>query len=100
MIFLNNIQYYLLLYTLSTYSTWVWMLARSIYLPMVLTYYQRFRNYVATPVTIPARHHLIASSTPTYCRKRKPVIAEKGNLLFWRQLHLHAPPSRPALAVT
>jgi len=30
---------------------------------------------VATPVTILARHHLIASSIPTYCRKRKPVYS-------------------------
>jgi hypothetical protein len=30
--------------------------------------------YVANPDTILVRHHLIASSFPTYCRKRKPVI--------------------------
>ena len=74
-ILLNNIQNYLLsIHTLYTNSTWGWMLARSVYPPIVLTYYQRFRNYVATPVTIPVRHHLIASSIPTYSRKRKPVI--------------------------
>ncbi len=50
------------------------MLARSVYPPIVLTYYERFRNYVANPVTIPVRLHLIASSIPTYCRKRNPVI--------------------------
>ena len=30
---------------------------------------------VAIPNTILVRHHLIASSIPTYCRKRKPVIS-------------------------
>ena len=30
---------------------------------------------MATPVTILVRHHLIASSIPTYCRKRKPVYS-------------------------
>ena len=58
------------------------MLARSVYPPIVLTYYQRFRNYVATPVTIPVRHHLIASSIPTYCRKRNPVILATATPYF------------------
>ena len=81
-ILLNNIQNYLLsIHTLYN-SSWGWMFARSVYPPIVLTYYERFRNYVATPFTIPVRHHLITSSIPTYCRKRKPVILATATPYF------------------
>ena len=38
--------------------------------------------YVTNPDTILVRHHLIASSFPTYCRKRKPVISATAKPMF------------------